>query len=442
MTNRVHRRLVTVLTVLASLVATFGVFAVWLDRQALNTDEWVSTSGRLLQNSKVRGALAAYEVDALYANVDVAGELGQVLPPTAQPLAGPAAAGLRLAVEQAAQRALGTPLALEIWRNANRAAHRRLLDVLDGGNGPVSTSNGTVSLDLKLLVQQLAGQTSTGVSLPADTAQLQILHSDQMKTAQQIARAIRGLALVLVLVGVGLYTAALLLARGWRREALRNIGIGAIAAGLLALIARGLVGHHVVHQLSGNATVRPAAGAVWSIGTSLLSETAIFLTVDGLFLVAAAALAGPTSIARALRRLAAPDLRDRPVVTYALVAVVFLLLVSWGPTLAFRDPISLAVVAVLMVVGTESLRRQVASEFPDEQTDAHSRGTQVRRRVSQGLSSMHAASRRSYANHDTPNGGPISGSEVALIQQLADLLDRDALTDEEFAQVKRDILRS
>jgi putative oligomerization/nucleic acid binding protein len=102
----------------------------------------------------------------------------------------------------------------------------------------------------------------------------------------------------------------------------------------------------------------------------------------------------------------------------------------------------LAVVAVLMVVGTESLRRQVASEFPDEQTDAHSRGPQVRRRVSQGLSRMHAGSRRAYANHDTPNGGPISGSEVALIQQLADLRDRDALTDEEFAQVKRDILRS
>ena len=54
-TGRVHKRLVTVLIVLASLVATVGVFAVWLDRQALNTDEWTSTSGKLLENSKVRG---------------------------------------------------------------------------------------------------------------------------------------------------------------------------------------------------------------------------------------------------------------------------------------------------------------------------------------------------------------------------------------------------
>ena len=155
-------------------------------------------------------------------------------------------------------------------------------------------------------------------------------------------------------------------ARGLRRRYRGGRAATASAAGLLALIARGVIGDYVVDQLAQNETVRPAAGAVWSIGTSLLSQTAIFLMIDGLFLIGAAALAGPTPIARSLRGLTAPVLRDRPVLTYAFVAVAFLLLLWWGPTLAFREPISLVVIAVLMVVGTESLRRQVAREFPDE----------------------------------------------------------------------------
>jgi len=170
--------------------------------------------------------------------------------------------------------------------------------------------------------------------------------------------------LVLTLLGVGLYGAALVLARGWRRVTLRNIGIGAICAGALALIARGVIGHYVVGQLSANPTVRPAAGAVWSIGTSLLSQTAIFLMVDGVFLIAAAWLAAPLPVARRLRRALAPTLRERPDLTYAVVGGVFLALVAWGPTLAFRQPVSVAVIGALMIVGTEALRRQTAAEFP------------------------------------------------------------------------------
>ncbi|HKP88399.1 MAG TPA: SHOCT domain-containing protein [Thermoleophilaceae bacterium] len=445
MTGRVHQRLVTVLIVLASVVGTVGVFAVWLDRQALNTDEWTATSGKLLEDPEVRGAVATYEADLLYANVDVARELGRLLPEKRRALAGPAAAGLRLVIQQAAQRALGTPIALEAWRRANLFAHRQLLAVIDGRDGPVLTSNGTVTLDLKDLVQQVGGWTHTGISLSADSAQVKILHSDRLETAQKVARGIRAVALFLVLLGVGLYVAALALARGWRRVALRNIGLGVISAGLLALIARGVIGGHVVDRLSQNDAVRPAASAVWSIGTSLLSQTAIFLVIDGLLLVAAAAIAGPTPIALSLRRLAAPYLRDRPVATYACVAIVFGLLVSWGPTLALREPISLVAIAALMVVGTESLRRQVAREFPADRTaavDAGTRWRQARRRIGDGLARMKAAFShpRSNAGASGNGHGAISASELAVIGQLADLRDRGALTEEEFAQEKGHVL--
>jgi Short C-terminal domain len=442
--GRVNGRLVAVLIVLGSLVGVAGVFAVWLDRQALDTDEWTNTSSRLLENSQIRAAVAEYEVNELYANVDVAGELAQVFPRRARPLAGPAAAGLRLAIQQAAQRALGTPLALRAWRQANRVAHRQLLAAINGGEGPVSTSGGNVTLNLNALVQQIAGQGGSGISLPAGAAQLEVLHSDQLDTAQQAARWIRDLTLILILLGVSLYAAAVVLARGWRRVALRGVGIGAIAAGIVALIARGVIGHHVVQELSRDPTVKPAADEVWSIGSSLLSETAIFLMIDGLFIVCAAALAGPTPMARGIRGMAAPYLRDRPVVTYAGLGVVFLLLTWWGPTLAFREPISLAVIAVLLVVGTEALRRQTAREFPEAGSrplQEHPWWTRVRERAGEAVPRVRPTFARlgsSSRAHD--QGGPLSPSELDSLRQLADLRERGALSEEEFAEQKARIL--
>jgi hypothetical protein len=175
--------------------------------------------------------------------------------------------------------------------------------------------------------------------------------------------------------------------------------------------------------------------------------------IDGLFLIGAAALAGPTPIAQNFRRLTAPILRDRPVLTYVLVAVAFVLLLWWGPTLAFREPISLVVIAVLMVVGTESLRRQVAREFPDGRgmpLDLHRWWRKLRRRANAGLTRARAALAPTSSDAGAiVNGGArlngkraIAPSDVQLIGQLADLRDRGALTDEEFAEQKRNLLRA
>jgi hypothetical protein len=444
--SRVHKRLVTALIVVASLVGTVAVFAVWLDRQALNTDEWTSTSGKLLENSKVRSALAHYLVDQIYPSAGVSRELGQLLPAQARPLASPASDGLKLLATRAVQEALGTAPVQYLWRQANRVAHRELLAVINGGVGPVSTSNGTVSLDLGKLVRQLGGPASVGgLSLAPGAAKIEILHSHELQTAQGIAHAIRDLALLLTVLGVALYASAVALARGWRRVALRDVGLGAIAAGVAALIARGLIGQYVVNQLSQDPTVRPAAGAVWSIGSSLLSQTAIFLVIDGLLIVAAAALAGPSRIAYTIRGLGAHYLYGRAGITYAIAAAVFLLLVVWGPTLAFRTPVSVAVIAALVVVGTEALRRQVRAEFPGArstpQVGVRRRLARAHRTVGHGLRRAQAAlETRAPRRESRGRNGRLASADVEMLRQLGDLRERGALTDEEFAAQKALIL--
>src|SRR3954464_8552035 len=91
---RSHRVLVAILISLAVFTGLIGMFAVWVNRQALNTDNWTETSGKLLADKQVQKAVSAYLVDELFTNVDVAAELRKVLPSQAAVVAGPAAAGL------------------------------------------------------------------------------------------------------------------------------------------------------------------------------------------------------------------------------------------------------------------------------------------------------------------------------------------------------------
>ena len=69
-TKRAHRFLVPVLLVLATIIGIPAAFAVWVNRQALNTSNWSSTSGKVLEDKQVQTALSAYLVHELFTNVE------------------------------------------------------------------------------------------------------------------------------------------------------------------------------------------------------------------------------------------------------------------------------------------------------------------------------------------------------------------------------------
>jgi hypothetical protein len=146
---------------------------------------------------------------------------------------------------------------------------------------------------------------------------------------------------------------------------LRSVGIGFVVAGVLALLLRRVGGNQVVDALAGTEAVTPAVEAVWGIGTDLLRTVAISAITFGVLVALAAWLAGPTKAAVRLRREAAPHIRESLATTYGAVAVVFLALVLWAPVVAFQKPIGMLLLAALMVLGIEVLRRQIEQEFPE-----------------------------------------------------------------------------
>ena len=151
-----HRVLVPLLLVLATLIGIGAAFAVWVNRQALNTNNWSSTSAKILEDKQVQTALSAYLVHELFTNVNVSADLQTILPKPLQPLAGPAAAGLQQLAGQLAPKVLASPQVQAAWVQANIAAHKELLKVLNGGGPVVSTKSGVVTLNLQALVKQLA----------------------------------------------------------------------------------------------------------------------------------------------------------------------------------------------------------------------------------------------------------------------------------------------
>ena len=392
---RPGRTPVAALCLLASILGFLSCFAVWVNRQALNVDNWTNVSGEVLESHPVEEALSVYLVNQLFTSVNVAGELQSALPKQAQGLAGPAAAGLRALADRAVPPLLASSQIHEAWRRANRVAIEQLLAIINGGGKVVSTSNGEVSLNLHALVIALASQLGLqsqvesvrkkvsgavgaagraaaeqklGVRLPAETGRLVIMRSNQLRTAQNIASGIRGLAVVLPLLTIALFALAVGLARGWRRVALRRVGWCFFAVGFAVLLARRVAGDQIVNALLANPWNRPAAHAVWAIGTSLLRNIAIAVVVYGLLLVAAAWLSGATRPAVFVRHALAPPLRDHAAGAYLAAAGALLLLVLWGPTPSTRQILPALGLAALLALGITALRRQTALEFPHAQT--------------------------------------------------------------------------
>jgi hypothetical protein len=433
--QRSHRKVGLALIIAASVLAFFAIFAVWVNRQALNTENFTDSSTKLLQNDEIRTQVAGFLADEIFTNVDVAGEIRQALPPRLAPLAGEAAGALQQAAPSAIDTLLQRPRAQKLWKEANRRAHRRLIQVVNGGNDAVSTQNGDVTLDLKEILTEAQQRFGVGgrlsQKLPADAAQITILRSNQLGFAQDAVHILRALAIVLPAVAILIFALAVYLARGWRREALRATGLGLAFAGAVALVARTLAGDAVVNALVTTESVRPAVQATWTIETSLLQQAAAATLAYGIVVFLGAWLAGPTRLAVSIRGGLAPFLRE-PRFAWGGLAVIVLLLLVWGPTPATKQAVPALILIGLLVLGVEMLRRQTAREHPNASLAE----------ASQRWHERISGRGRTHENAPTGPEGSENGGRLEELERLMRLRDSGVLDDEEFRREKQLLLDS
>ncbi|MGH2937870.1 MAG: SHOCT domain-containing protein [Solirubrobacterales bacterium] len=363
-----RRRTVKALLALGALLAFLSVFAIWVERQALDTGEWVNTSGRLIRDATIRSALSEYLVEQIYENVDVERKVEEALPGDTKELAGPASSAVRQVAGPGVEKILETGTAQGLWETANRTAHEQLMAVLENKKESVNTANGEVKLNLGNLLTNLAGQVGLGKSLaeeiPPDSGNITILKSEQLKTAQDIVIAIKGLALLLSILTFLVFGLAIYLTQGGRWVTVLFSGVALIVAGLLVLVLRQVAGGIVVDQLVRQENVKPAVEAAWSIGTSLMVSIATTIIVVGAFFAAAGWLSSPTGAARGTRRVLAPALdRYLPYCYGGLVLILGIYLLS-ASGVGLRTFLTVVVLGIMAALGLRELSKQTAEEFP------------------------------------------------------------------------------
>lgn len=445
------------LILVAVLIGTLSVFATWAREQLLNTDQWVKTSTELLENKAISDEVANYLVDELYTNVNVSRELGDRLPPELQPLAPAAAAAVRQGLDRIAERALQNPRTQGLWSDANRVAHEQFVNViLERDRGAVTARQGVVVLDLRSILVQIGQRIGIPDSalqkIPASAANIEILRSDELKTAQNAAKLLKTGSFILSLLTIALLILAVWLPRGERRSTMLLAGWGLVVAGVIVLLARGIAGQAVVESLATTASIEPAATAAWGIGTSLLQTLGWQAVIIGIGVVIAAWLAGPSRPATAVRRAAAPALEQRPDLVGVGVGVAVLVLIAWAPIPALRRPAFVLILIALVVIGVVALRRQVQREFPDAQGAGfdlswlRERGSAAAGGARRAAAS--AAARVSGSGDDegaaasaAPPADPVE-ARIAQLERLAKLHDAGVLDDEELAAEKQRLLHA
>jgi hypothetical protein len=446
-----HRIKVRILVVLASILAFLAIFTSWVDRQALDTDQWVDTSGKLLQDKQISDALATYSVDQLYASVDVARILKKQLPPDLRSVSSPLAAGVREFATRASQQAFQSPRVQALWEDANRVAHAQLVSILNGNNQAIRSQNGKVILDLRPIILQLANRIglkkqaqqaikkgeAQGILKPS-FGRLEIADSQQLDTARTVTKLINGLAWFFTIGTLVLFAlAAWLAGRGRRWIVVLGYGLGVIAAGVAAMALRSALKGPFVDSLDPAQDARVPAEHAWDIATSLLQSIATTVVILGIGFVIASFLASPAGAAVGIRRAAAPTLRDRAGIVWSIFAALVLIVVLIWPPAGTRQLVFTLLLIVLAAAWLEEVRRRTAREFPGaKQGDWMKSMRQRARRKTKETGRRVGSAVRGLTDEDKHP----DDAKLERLEKLGELKEKGVLTATEFREEKKRIL--
>jgi hypothetical protein len=358
------------LLILGVLLTVVSILSTYVKREALDKGQFENTAQELIADPAIQQQVAAVMVDSLYANVDVSSELKQKLPENLQALAAPIAGLSRELADRAAQELLTRPRIQTTFVTLASASQSQLVKVLRGDTQAVSTTGGKVVLDLPPLVIRLGDRfgfvENLSGRLPEGSAQITILDSDNLSTAQNITHWLEQIANFVWILALACWFGAIWLARGRRRQEVRSLGIGLMAVGVLVLLARWLAGKYIVDQVVVSDSVRPAVSSAWDIITDSLAAAGWVVLIGGALTVAGAWLVGPSEHPTKARAALAPIMNRWEIAWGAFVVVMALIL--WAlPIQVFRTSV---ILVVLGAIGFFILRRQVLAETAKDEPPA------------------------------------------------------------------------
>jgi hypothetical protein len=303
-----------VMVVVAALLWTAAVVAVYVHAELLNTDRYVATVAPLARDPAVQDAITTRLTDEFMTQLDVQGLVQQLTtaleqkgaPPALNGLVGPITGGVRSFISSLISKVVTSSQFAQVWDAANRVAHQEIDDVLTTGQGQFLTANGTqVSLNvgsLLTIVKQRLVEAGFGLAakVPDTSITVPLFEAKELPRIRSAVKLLNTLAWVLPLVALILVALAILVAPNHRR----GLVLGAIAFGVMMLVtlaALAIVRNYYLDHLPNNAS--PDAFRVL-YDTTVRFLVAALETLAVLFGIVAflAWVSGPSRPARLVRR--------------------------------------------------------------------------------------------------------------------------------------------
>lgn len=361
--GRARRASVVLLLVLGCGLAVLSLVAIWLRATLLDTDRYVNTVAPIAAEPPVQRAVAAKLKTAIDAKVDYDALIQQALPDRADVLAPAIGTGLKSFVDGRVDQFTQSDRFQQLWTNANRRAHERVVALLTGGRSKSLLLQGdTVYLDLSSVVDRVRnglrqrGLTRIADAIPASVnGQVPLFRSSALVQAQRGVRALKALAIVMPIVALLALLGSVLLTRPWNRGML-HAALGVALAMLLLIAALAVARSVYLDALDQGTLPRDAAGEIFDTVAALLRHGVRIVVVAALALAALAFVAGlPLRRVGAAgwRRVAASPVpawvarHDRPLML-AAGALGMLVLLAWSPLTAAVVVVDLLLVGLVI----------------------------------------------------------------------------------------------
>jgi hypothetical protein len=362
-----------------------------------------------------------------------------------------AAAGARDLIDKAAIAALGQPAIESILSDATNLAHSEIVTILDGGGQTISTQNGQVTLDLGAALQRISQRVGLPASisqkLPPDSAVVPIVQSKELEKIQNLAKALKAVAVISTILAILFFVLAVWLASGRRGRVLMEVGGGLVIAGLAVIIIRDSAGSEIVNSLVTDTSIKPAATSAWNITSSLLGDLAVQSIVLGVVFAIAGFIGSQAKAAVSFRRWLAPMFNERPEIAFLTTGILLLLFLLWGPIPAARNWWAILIFIGLTILGTWALWKQSSGESPEARFD----GDGLKARFS-GAGAAIAGAGRSVKEKASSAASDVKARTEAdktvraedkkmdKLERLVALRDGGALSEDEFEAEKKKLL--
>jgi hypothetical protein len=368
---RWRRILVSLLVIIGCVLAPLSVLGVWIRNTMLDTDQYVSTVGPLIDNSDVQHALANRITRAVVEGSGVETKIADALPPQASFVAPAVADGLEQVVHKTALKLVQSNRMETLWDTVNRRAHTQVVALLEGESklDNVTTSNGDVVVHLGPLVGKVrAALDKRGIDVFDEgnatrvNRQIVLIKSDTLESAQNITDLLQKLAYVLPILTLLVFAAAIALSGNRRRTILRSALGLALGMGLLLVVLN--VGRHFYLSALPTTVNENSAAAVYDQVLSFLRLSLRTAFVVALIIAFAAWIAGPgrsatrfrngvTGLARRQETGEAPSAlavfvaRHKTALRITVIGIALTILV----VLNAPTPTDVLILAILVVLG-------------------------------------------------------------------------------------------